>query len=302
MLDKRRIRTAFERAASGFDDADFLHRDIRDRLLNRLGIVRIDPKRILDLGAGTGSAAVALATTYPGSRIIALDFAEAMLAVGGHARQEDYPIAAVCADSANLPIDDDSIDLIFSNLMLHHCPDPGAVLSEARRVLHFPGLLTFTKFGPDSLIELRQAFTEADDYSHVSGFIDMHHIGDALVQAGFVEPVVDVETLTVTYDDLPRLLADLKAAGSINATERRNPGLTGRRGWQRMCNAYEKFRDAKGQLPVTLEIIYGLAWCGRAETGIKTLDGTIEIPVEQLKPRARNRAHMVGANQLIFVK
>jgi malonyl-CoA O-methyltransferase len=284
VLDKRRIRTAFERAAPGFDDADFLHSDLRGRLLNRLGIAQIEPEFILDLGAGTGAASAGLAAHYPDARIIAVDFAAQMLAAGRHDNQTGYPVDALCADGARLPIADASIDLIFSNLMLHHCPDPVAVLTEARRVLRFPGLLIFTTFGPDSLIELRSAWAGADDRSHVFEFTDMHHIGDALIRSGFAEPVLDVETLTITYEHFPRLMADLRGVGSINATDNRNPGLTGKKNWQRMSDAYEQYRDAEGRLPVTLEIVYGLGWCGQPEPRRTLSDGGIEIPIENLHP------------------
>jgi malonyl-CoA O-methyltransferase len=288
VLDQRRIRRAFERVAPGFNAADFIHGDIRDRLLDRLQVVRLKPEWILDLGAGTGLGAASLGARYHDSRIIAVDFAEGMLA--GFERDEfaNRSITAICADAASLPIKDHSIDLIFSNLMLHHCSEPQLVLTEARRTLGFPGLLIFTILGQDSLIELREAWLAADGFSHVSAFMDMHHVGDALVQAGFVEPVVDVETLTITYENLPRLLADLRGVGSINATEHRNPGLTGRQAWQRMSEAYERRRDKNGRLPVTLEIIYGLAWSGEPGKGVRMSAGEIEFPLADLGRHSKN--------------
>lgn len=278
MLDQRRIRAAFDRAANGFETADFLHRDIRDRLLNRLRLVQIQPKRILDLGAGAGAAATWLAAHYPGSHVMALDASRQMLLSGG-LKPGVQPVAAVCADAARLPVLDASIDLIFSNLMLQHCADPGAVLTEARRILRFPGLMIFSTLGPDSLIELRRAWAAADRRSHVSLFIDMHDLGDALVHAGFAEPVLDVETLTVTYENVPRLMADLRGVGAINATDNRNPGLTGRRNWQRMLDAYEEFRNREDRLPATIEIVFALAWCGEP----RARDGIIEVPIETLR-------------------
>jgi malonyl-CoA O-methyltransferase len=281
MLDKRRIRAAFGRAAPGFEKADFLHRDIRDRLLNRLHLVQIQPERILDLGAGGGAAAARLAAIYPGSTALALDSCRQMLA----SRAFEGTAAAVCADAARLPLADASIDLIFSNLLLHHCPDLDAVLSEMRRVLRFPGLLIFSSFGPDTLIELRKAWAAADDCSHVSIFMDMHDIGDALINAGFAEPVLDVEQLTVTYENLPRFMRDLRSVGSINATDNRNPGLTSTGRWQRMVDAYETFRNSEGRLPATLEIVFAVAWSGNPGNGAGIRDGAIEISIDTLKVR-----------------
>jgi malonyl-CoA O-methyltransferase len=284
VLDKRRIRAAFGRAAPGFEKADFLHRDIRDRLLNRLHLVQIQPERILDLGAGGGAAAARLAASYPGSTALALDSCRQMLASRAF-EGTATSAAAICADAARLPLADASIDLIFSNLLLHHCPDLDAVLSEMRRVLRFPGLLIFSSFGPDTLIELRKAWAAADDHSHVSVFMDMHDMGDALIRAGFAEPVLDVEQLTVTYENLARFMQDLRSVGSINATDNRNPGLTSTGRWQRMVDAYETFRNSEGRLPATLEIVFAVAWSADPGSGARIRDGAIEIPLDTLKPR-----------------
>jgi malonyl-CoA O-methyltransferase len=289
VLNTQRIRNAFERAAPGFDSTDFLYREIRGRLLDRLRIVDIHPEWILDLGAGTCSGVTGLVNAFPDGRIIALDFAAAMLAAGKHKIQAHSNVSQLCGEAAALPFGNQSIDLIFSNLVLHHCPNPGAELAEARRVLRFPGLLTFTMLGQDSLIELRNAWAAVDSFSHISHFMDMHHVGDALIQAGFAEPVVDVEVLTVTYDTLSKLIADLRGAGSINATDHRNPDLTGRRSWRRLTDAYEQYRNKNKQLSVTLEIIYGLAWCGEIKPGMRSADGAIEFPVEELKLSSRDR-------------
>lgn len=282
MLDQRRIRTAFERAAKGFDAADFLHREIRDRLFDRLRMVDINPEWILDLGAGTCSGVPNLARKFQASSVVALDFAAPMLAAGAHKIAGNPAATALCAQAASLPFRNQSIDLIFSNLMLHHCPDPGAVLSEARRVIRFPGLLTFTMLGQESLAELRSAWAKTDAFTHVSPFMDMHHVGDALIQAGFAEPVVDVEVLTVTYERLTPLLKDLRALGSINATANRNPGLTGRKHWRRFTDACDRKRDEDGRLPVTLEVIYGLAWAGEPARGMRGRNGVIEFPIDAL--------------------
>jgi malonyl-CoA O-methyltransferase len=289
VLNTRRIRNAFERAAPGFDSTDFLHGEIRNRLLDRLQMVDIHPDWILDLGAGTCSGATGLVKAFPDGHIIALDFAAAMLATGKHKIQAHSNVSPLCGEAGALPFGNQSIDLIFSNLVLHHCSDPGAELAEARRVLRFPGLLTFTMLGQDSLVELRDAWAAVDSFSHISHFMDMHHVGDALVRAGFAEPVVDTEVLTVTYDTLSKLIADLRGAGSINATDHRNPDLTGRRSWQRLTDACEKYRNENNELSITLEIIYGLAWCGEIKPGLRGADGAVEFAVDDLKLRARNR-------------
>ena len=116
----------------------------------------------------------------------------------------------MCGDAERLPLADGSIDLILSNLMLQWC-DPDRVFAEFRRVLAPNGLLTFTTLGPDTLKELRSAWGQVDSHTHVNQFIDMHDIGDSLVRNGFAAPVLDVERYTLSYLDVRKLAADLKA-------------------------------------------------------------------------------------------
>jgi malonyl-CoA O-methyltransferase len=192
-------------------------------------------------------------------------------------------MTAVCGDAGKLPINNQCIDLIFSNLLLQHCPDPITVLAEARRILRYPGVFAFTTFGPDSLRELREAWFNVDSFTHIAPFMDMHDLGDALIHAGFAEPVMHRESLQVTYQSLDRALADLRGAGSINATSDRNRGLTGQKTWQRLTDGYEPYRNADGKLPVTIEVIYGLAWSGQADSGTPFSAGEFEIPVDELR-------------------
>ena len=275
MLDQRLVRQGFERAASGFDEHDFLHAEIRGRLLERLLAVRIEPETVVDLGAGTGSALTELSARFPGASILPIDLTRAMLSAGAAAH------CGICADAARLPLPDRSIDVIFSNLMLHHCPDPAAVLVEARRVLRTPGILMFTTFGPNTLLELGRAWATADRFSHISPFADMHNVGDALVRAGFVEPVINSQVLTITYRTFDRLVSDLRNAGGINATDQRNPGLTGRNAARRLRAACQALVNVDGLIPMTIDVILGVAWAGE-HTQPRRPGDPIEIPVDHI--------------------
>jgi malonyl-CoA O-methyltransferase len=124
-------------------------------------------------------------------------------------------------------------------------------------VLEIGGLLMFSTLGPDTLRELRSAF--ADGYAHTQRFADMHDLGDMLVGCGFADPVMDMEVVTLTYDDFDAMLAELRAAGSACAMKARRHGLTGRQAWSAARTAYESMRR-DGRLPATFEIIYGHAW------------------------------------------
>jgi malonyl-CoA O-methyltransferase len=170
----------------------------------------------------------------------------------------------VCADIEHLPIASNSVDILWSNLAIQWCNDLDQAFLEAKRVLRPNGLLMFSTFGPDTLKELRVA--SQNGHTHVSRFIDMHDIGDALTRSGFSAPVLDVEHYTLTYDDVKGVMRDLKAIGAHNATEGRARGLLGRGFLQQLTQQYEQFRQ-NGKLPATYEVVFGHAWkSDKAET------------------------------------
>ena len=264
LLDKARIRSSFERAASSYDAAAILQHEVRMRMLARLDYIKVAPNDILDAGAGTGHATRALATRYAGSRVVALDLAMAMLqqtqarAPWWH-RLMCRPQAAICGDIERLPLATASMDMIWSGLALQWCNDLDAAFSGMARVLRSDGLFMFSTFGPDTLKELRAATSADPDHVHVSRFIDMHDIGDALVRNGFSEPVLDVELFVLTNDGVLDVMRDLKAIGAHNAALGRRRGLGGKGFLQGIIERYERFRE-QGKVPATFEVIYGHAW------------------------------------------
>lgn len=296
-MTKRAIRAAFERAAAGYDQAAFLQQEVARRLDERLEVMKIAPEVILDAGCGTGYALPLLRARYPKARLIGLDLALGMLlqarvrqaGTGGWRKwlsiltPHPSPFTPVCADIERLPCKRDSLDLVWSNLTLQWVGDLEACLREIHRVIRPGGLFAFTTFGPDTLKELRQAFAGLDGYAHVNRFTDMHDIGDMLVYAGFVTPVMDMEIITLTYPDLLSLLRELKAIGAHNATLARGRGLMGRARWQTVTANYEKFRR-DGRLPATFEVVYGHAWVGERKQP-RLADGRqiIELKIQSRK-------------------
>ncbi len=261
-IDQDKVRRSFARAAGSYDQADVLQTEVRDRLLERLQWVQLQPRRILDLGTGTGRALAALAARYPDAEIIGLDLTPAMLRVAA-ARPETAAGKAslfVCADAARLPLPDQSIDLVFSSLVLHWSPALDGIFAEVRRVLRHPGLFTFTTPGPESYRELRAAWRAVDQTPHVLPFPEMRALGDGLVRAGLAEPVMDTDTLILKYRSFAELVADLRSTGTTNASTGRRPGLTGRQAWSRLTAAYESARGPDGLLSATVEIVFGQAW------------------------------------------
>jgi len=265
LIDKRRMRRAFNRAAAGYDAAAVLQREVCARMLERLDCIKLQPARILDAGSGTGWGARQLAEKYPAAQIASLDIAIGMLQAArsrsgwwrklfGGAQQMQ-----VCGDIESLPLAVGSVEMVWSNLALQWCNDLPAAFVGLHRVLKADGLLMFSTFGPDTLKELRQAFGGVDRHNHLNRFADMHDIGDMLVHAGFAEPVMDMECLTLTYDDMRGVLYDLKRIGAHNATAGRGQGLMGKNAWARLLENYERQRR-DGKLPATYEVVYGHAW------------------------------------------
>lgn len=279
-LDKRRLRRQFTRAAATYDAVAVLQREIADRLLERLDVMKHDPRAILDAGCGTGYCTRALARRYRGARIYGLDLAWTMARRARRASGWFGPRRYLCGDIEALPFAPASVDLLVSNLTLQWCT-PDLAFAEFIRVLRPGGLLMFTSFGPDTLRELRAAWRAADSGLHVHAFLDMHDVGDALVRAGFAGSVMDVENMTVTYAGVHPLLRDLKDIGARNAAFGRARGLTGKRRFARFESAYQAMaRD--GRIPATYEVVYGHAW---APSEVRRQDGAVAIPLARIGRR-----------------
>lgn len=296
---------AFNRAASHYDEAAVLQRRVGEQLLERLDLVKLSPTVVLDVGAGTGLQTEGLLRRYGGAQVIALDLAPEMLNKARQRIRGRLPQALewvlggiwryfqgrfsyfVCGDAERLPLANQSVDLIFSNLTLQWCWALDSVFAEFQRVLKPEGLLTFTTLGPDTLKELRAAWSSVDNNQHVNPFMDMHDIGDGLVRAGFIEPVMDVERYTLTYPDVYRLMGDLKMLGAQTVgSSGRKAGLMGKKRQQEMIQSYEVFRGEEG-LPASFEVVYGHAWGGSQIPQQRAADGSVRIPIQSLKGRSK---------------
>ena len=275
MLNPRHIRRRFERAADSFDGADFVHEKTRDGLLSRLEPLIVEATTVVDLGSATGAAHRPLGKRFGRPRLISIDVAHRMLVKARAKKAWLSKTAFVQAGAAALPLADESVDVVFSNLLLPWIDDPDAVFREVARVLRKGGVFAFATLGPDSLQEIRRAWAGIDDGAHVNRFPDMHDIGDALVGAGLRDPVLDVDRLSVSYRSSRRLFADLSAVGARNAARRRHPALTGRRRFEAMVNALEAAGGDDG-IVLDLELVFGHCWGGgpRMDPGDYRIDAT----------------------------
>jgi malonyl-CoA O-methyltransferase len=285
--NKQQMRAAFEQSAEQYDAVAILQREVADRLLERLELLKMVPATILDLGSGTGHCSQALAQRYPKSRITSLDLAGAMVKKTRERFSKwsrfRHGHQFVCGDAESLPFADQSFDMIFSNLTIQWCDDLEQAFSEMKRVLKPGGVVLYTTLGPDTLKELRASWAAVDDQVHVNTFLDMHDVGDAMLRSRLAEPVMDMERLTMTYEDAMTLMRDLKTLGAHNVNPGRNHGLTAPKKIKQVIDAYEQFRDSDKLLPASYEVVYGHAWRAEKETELQQQPpGEFNISLEQL--------------------
>jgi len=289
VFDRRRLQHSFGRAAAGYAEVAVLQRETESRLLEQLEVLETKiPSRILDVGSGPGRASGVMKGRWPKSEVIALDIALPMLRqVPKHTRFW-RPVKRVCAEAAHLPFADNSIDLIFSNLCLQWVPDLPAALAEFRRVLREDGLLLFSSFGPDTLIELREAYLQSGERNPpLSPFAAIQQVGDAMIAAGFRNPVLDRDQFMLTYADAMSLLRELRAIGAGDARVQRPRGLGGKSRQARMIAAYETLRH-EGRLPSTWEVITAMAWA--PGPGTPRREGNADVasfPANRIPRRSR---------------
>jgi len=291
VFDPRQVRRAFSRASGSYAAAATLQHEVEARLLESLDYLdERTPDVVLDLGCGPARAATAMRRRWPRTRIVAMDLALPMLQQarprsGWNPLQK--PIDRINADARALPLADNSVDVLFCNLCLQWVEDLPATFAGFRRVLRPEGLLLCSTFGPATLQELREAFASADSVPHVSPFAAIAQFGDALMHAGFRNPVLDRDEFMHGYDDLPALMRELRAIGATNALATRRHTLTGKSRFAAAASAYEHERR-DGRLPATWEVIYAQAWA--PQPGAPIREGGFDVasmPVSRIPIRRR---------------
>ena len=290
LLDQRQVRRGFDRAAAGFDAAAALPGEVRARLLGSLDYLDDTvPAVVLDLGSGTGHAAAAMKKRWPKSQVLALDLSLSMLRQSRRQAGWWRPFTRLCADARTLPLADGSVDLVFANLSLAWMEDLPAVFAGLRRVLRPGGLLLCSSFGPETLGELQAAFTGEHEPPQPIPLLPIAGFGDAMVAAGFRDPVLDRDLFTLTWPDLRALLRELRATGMGNALARRRRGLTGRGRFDAASAACEALRDEQGRLPTTWEVIYAHAWAPAPGAPIREGGHDVaSVPLAQIPIRRRS--------------
>jgi malonyl-CoA O-methyltransferase len=282
--EKHRIQKHFDTKAVCYESSAVLQRNVCKELLQRLELTSLKPEVILDVGCGTGWGTQDLLKKYKRAKILSLDLSPQMLrqtkSKGSWIRRPGL----ICADAEQIPLQNESVDLVFSNLMLQWC-DYKKVFAEFKRILKPDGLLMFSTFGPDTLKELKQSWAQVDDHAHVNVFTDMHDLGDELIHAGLAEPVMDMDQITLTYSDVVSVMKDLKAIGANtilkNQQKETGQGLITPAKLKRVIAHYESFRK-RGVVPASYEVVYGHAW-KTAQRTTKVEQQEFSISLEHIK-------------------
>lgn len=260
-LDRAAVRRHFARAGDGDPAFARLIASAREDLLARLDAIRIAPRRILDLGSGTGPAARHLAHRFRNAEIVSVDPVPVLLRTAiSRAPRWFSRHRHVAGEAERLPLSTHSVDLIVSSVALPWFDPVNDALAECLRALRPGGLVLLSTLGPGTLRELADAWPRGAGTHRMHPFADMHDLGDALVHAGFTDVVMDVQRMRLRVPDFRRLCRILSRSGGAGALAARRRGLTGAQAFRAAAARYAELSDTEGALPVSVELVFGHAW------------------------------------------
>lgn len=262
-LDPTAVDAIVRRLARG-SEAPWLHREVAQRMAARLAVIKRQPGVVVDWWSALGGGAERLAEAYPKARRVAVEPLDVLVERGRagmrspwwSARRWGAAAPAVQLESEALPGD---VDLVWSNMMLHAVADPPALFERWQRMLAADGFVMFSCLGPGTLRELRTLYAQLGWPAPTPGFVDMHDLGDMLVQAGFADPVMDQEVITLHWRDAAAALAELRSLGG-NASPQRHAGLRTPRWHARLLEAMRALAGADGRPALSFEVAYGHAF------------------------------------------
>jgi len=293
VLTRAREKAIARASARGLHADPIVLETISQQVLDRLPLLLIEPTRILDLGCGVGAQMSALSVMYPACEVTGLKLAFSSNTTARPGRKSAGSTAKkllskfkfsnkklaqniVLGDPHSLPFDDGKFDLVVSNLCLPFCQNPGEVFKEVSRVLSPGGTFLFSSLGPDTLLEYRQLWASIDTYPHVSGLIDMHDLGDAMLKAGLADPVLDRDSLNDDYPSVAALEDELQVFGLVNMAHGRRKGL--------MTPRLASFvRSEASRFTVGLELVHGHAWKAEFSSKRHSSNEEFRFPVSELQ-------------------
>jgi malonyl-CoA O-methyltransferase len=262
--------------------APWLHGEVARRMAERLPVVKLKPALLIDWWSASGASRELLRAAYPKARILGVEAAAAMARPAAPWWQQIVRRAPVSVEAVALQ--PGAAQLVWANMVLHAVPDPGALMAQWRRALAVDGFLMLSTLGPDTLRTLRDIYREAGWGLAHAAFTDMHDLGDMLVQAGFADPVMDQERLTLTWSTPEALLGELRTLGA-NADPARFAGLRTPRWRQHLLGALRERAAADGRIALEFELVYGHAF--NAPPRIKVA-GETRVALDELRTMARS--------------
>jgi len=279
----RSLLRARRRRARALGAETFLLDHVAGDLAERLSVVKRHFALAADIGSPGRSVQDKIRVQHLADHIVAIS--------------DDAGVSAVViADEEALPLADGSLDLAVSALALHHVNDLPGALVQIRRALKPDGLFLAALLGGETLMELRQAFTQAEAEieggvsPHVAPFADLRDLGALLQRAGFALPVADVDRLTVRYENVFALMRDLRRMGATNSLIARRRSPLRRATLLRMTEVYaQRFSDPDGRVRATFEVVWLSGWAphesqqqplkpGSARTRLADALRTAELP------------------------
>jgi len=280
-LDERALAHVLQRLRRA-DAAPWLHGEVARRMAERLPVIRQQPDVVLDWWAQLGGSGAALARCYPRARIVGVEPQAAPVpeAPWWSPRRWAARGGEVLAEEAVAP---GSAQLVWANMMLHGATDPQAVMAQWQRALAVDGFLMFSTLGPGTLESLRALYRARGWPAPFAPFVDMHDLGDMLIHAGFADPVMDQETITLTWADAAALLAELRTLGG-NVDPGRPSGLRTPRWRDRLHEALATLAGADGRPALPFELVYGHAFRPPPRP---RLAGETAVPLEDLRAMVR---------------
>lgn len=266
----------------------WLHAEVAGRMAERLPLFKAAPRCVVDWSSFLGAGASQLMAAFPDAALVAVDphamllerSRQALHAPWWHARRWRGPAASTLLATEGGSIE---AQLVWSNMALHSEADPLALMQRWQRMLSPGGLVMFSCLGPDSLRELTSLYAQLQWPAPTLPFVDMHDLGDMLVHAGFADPVMDQEHLTVHWDNAAALCRDLRQLGG-NVSPDRYTGLRTPRWRETLHQAMEALRDRNGRLALTFEAVYGHAF--KAEAAM-TVPSDTHVPLEEMRRLVR---------------
>jgi malonyl-CoA O-methyltransferase len=252
---------SFDSAAETYEENAVLQAHTADDLIEKLKIMKVRPKSIMDLGSGTGGVASRISPMFPNANMVLVDISLGMLGTSRHRTLSNRKKRAnyICANAEQMPFASNSFDLVVSNLMLQWGENYPKIFAGVNAILKPGGLFVFSTLGPSTLMELRDAWSEVDEYKHVNEFVDMHILGDALISSGLTEPVMESDSIIMNFPSASKVMSHLKKIGAHNVNTGRRKTLTGKGRLREVTKRYELLWTRDG-LPCSYEVIYGHAW------------------------------------------